>query len=60
MAQVTLSACLVGLAIGQLIAGPLSDRFGRRRVLLIGVAAYATFSGLCAVSPTVESLRLHA
>ncbi|MFF1673762.1 MFS transporter, partial [Nocardiopsis flavescens] len=29
-AQLTLTACLVGLAVGQVVAGPLSDRFGRR------------------------------
>lgn len=55
-AQLTLTACLFGLAAGQLIAGPLSDRFGRRRPLLIGVAAYVLTSVLCAASPTVETL----
>src|SRR5579875_3272231 len=39
--QLTLSACLLGLALGQMIAGPLSDALGRRRPLLVGVAAYA-------------------
>jgi DHA1 family bicyclomycin/chloramphenicol resistance-like MFS transporter len=38
------------------IAGPLSDRFGRRTPLLTGVTAYALTSALCAVSPTVETL----
>jgi MFS transporter, DHA1 family, multidrug resistance protein len=55
-AQLTVTACLFGLAAGQLIAGPLSDRFGRRRPLLIGVAAYVATSMLCAASPTVEAL----
>ncbi len=55
-AQLTITACLLGLAAGQLIAGPLSDRFGRRRPLLIGVVAYVAVSLLCAVSPTVETL----
>src|SRR4051794_23850378 len=55
-AQLTVTACLFGLAAGQLLAGPLSDRFGRRRPLLIGVLAYVATSVLCAVSPTVETL----
>lgn len=56
VAQLTVTACLIGLAAGQLIAGPLSDRYGRRRVLLVGVVAYLVTSILCAVSPTVELL----
>jgi MFS transporter, DHA1 family, multidrug resistance protein len=55
-AQLTITACLLGLALGQLVAGPLSDRFGRRRPLLIGVVAYIGVSLLCAASPTVETL----
>jgi len=56
VAQLTVTACLIGLAIGQLVAGAASDRFGRRRVLLIGVAAFVVTSALCALSPTVEVL----
>ncbi|MDF2561773.1 MAG: Bcr/CflA family drug resistance efflux transporter [Microbacterium sp.] len=56
VAQLTVTACLIGLALGQLTAGPLSDRHGRRRVLLVGIVAYAVTSLLCAVSPTVELL----
>jgi MFS transporter, DHA1 family, multidrug resistance protein len=55
-AQLTITACLFGLALGQLVAGPLSDRFGRRRPLVIGVVAYIAVSLLCAASPTVETL----
>ena len=55
-AQLTVTACLFGLAVGQLIAGPLSDRFGRRRPLLVAVAAYVVTSVLCAASPTIEAL----
>jgi DHA1 family bicyclomycin/chloramphenicol resistance-like MFS transporter len=55
-AQLTVTACLLGLALGQLIAGPLSDRFGRRRPLLIGVIAYVAVSLLCAASATVDTL----
>lgn len=58
VAQLTITACLVGLSLGQLIAGPLSDRFGRRGILLVGVIAYVATSALCALSPTVELLIL--
>ena len=56
VAQLTVTACLIGLAAGQLIAGPLSDRFGRRRILLVGIVAYIATSVLCAVSPTIDLL----
>lgn len=56
LAQLTVTACLVGLAVGQLIAGPLSDRHGRRPVLLIGISIYVLASLLCATSPTIEVL----
>jgi MFS transporter, DHA1 family, multidrug resistance protein len=56
LAQLTVTAALVGLALGQLIAGPLSDRFGRRGPLYLGVAAYIVTSVLCAVSPSVQLL----
>ncbi|HEU5155941.1 MAG TPA: multidrug effflux MFS transporter [Streptosporangiaceae bacterium] len=55
-AQLTLTSCVAGLALGQIVAGPLSDAWGRRRPLLIGLAAYAAASTLCAVAPTVETL----
>lgn len=58
VAQLTVTTCLIGLAAGQLVAGPLSDRFGRRGILLIGVVAYVVTSALCAASPTVELLIL--
>lgn len=54
--QLTLTSCLIGLALGQLLAGPLSDRLGRRRPLLVGLAAYAAASFACALSPTVYAL----
>ena len=56
VAQLTVTACLIGLALGQLIAGPISDRSGRRRILLAGIVAYVVTSALCAISPTVELL----
>jgi DHA1 family bicyclomycin/chloramphenicol resistance-like MFS transporter len=54
--QLTLSACLLGLALGQVIAGPISDALGRRRPLLVGLAAYALASLLCVVAPSVYAL----
>jgi len=57
-AQLTLTACLAGLAVGQLLAGPLSDRLGRRPPLLIGLACYAAASLACALSPTIYALVL--
>lgn len=56
VAQLTVTACLLGLAAGQVLAGPASDQHGRRRLLLIGVAAYVLTSVLCAVSPSIELL----
>jgi DHA1 family bicyclomycin/chloramphenicol resistance-like MFS transporter len=54
--QLTLTACLVGLAVGQLLTGPLSDRWGRRRPALAGLGLYAVFSLLCALAPSAEAL----
>jgi MFS transporter, DHA1 family, multidrug resistance protein len=56
LVQATLTACLVGLAVGQVLAGPLSDMWGRRRPLLVGVAIYAVASLSCMLAPTVEAL----
>ncbi len=58
LVQLTLSACLLGLALGQTIAGPISDALGRRRPLLIGLAAYALASLLCVIAPSVYILIL--
>jgi DHA1 family bicyclomycin/chloramphenicol resistance-like MFS transporter len=54
--QATLTACLVGLAVGQAIAGPLSDSYGRRRPLLIGIGLFALASLGCAAAPSVVVL----
>ena len=58
LAQTTMSVCMIGLGVGQLIAGPLSDRYGRRRPLLAGVALFTVFSLVCAFAPTIEMLLL--
>ncbi|WP_416964676.1 multidrug effflux MFS transporter [Streptomyces sp. Agncl-13] len=54
--QLTLTACLAGMALGQLVVGPMSDRWGRRRPLLTGLAVYVVATALCAIAPNVESL----
>lgn len=54
--QLTLSAFLAGFAISQLLAGPLSDRFGRRPVALGGAALYVAASLLGAVAPSLAVL----
>ena len=56
LVQLTLTACVVGLGVGQLVAGPLADRYGRRPPLLVGLAGFAVSSGVCALAPTVEIL----
>ena len=55
-AQLTITACMIGLGVGQVIAGPLSDARGRRRPLLAGIIGYTASSVACAVSPTVGVL----
>ncbi|WP_406149605.1 Bcr/CflA family multidrug efflux MFS transporter [Streptomyces sp. NBC_01012] len=54
--QLTLTACLTGMALGQLVVGPMSDRWGRRRPLLLGMVVYVVATAICAVAPTAELL----
>src|SRR3546814_4004503 len=56
--QLTLSVFLAGFAVSQLVYGPLSDRFGRRPVILGGVALYLLASLACMVAPSIEVLIL--
>lgn len=56
LTQLTISVSLIGLALGQLVAGPISDNFGRRRPLLLGLAAFALLSVACAVAPNIGVL----
>ncbi|MFE3516013.1 Bcr/CflA family multidrug efflux MFS transporter [Streptomyces sp. NPDC059166] len=54
--QLTLTACLTGMALGQLVVGPMSDRWGRRKPLLLGMIVYVLATAICAVAPTAELL----
>ena len=54
--QATLTGMLVGLGVGQLVIGPLSDAVGRRRPLLLGLVAHAATSVLCALAPGILPL----
>jgi DHA1 family bicyclomycin/chloramphenicol resistance-like MFS transporter len=56
--QLAITLYLVGLAAGQLVYGTLSDRFGRRPVLLAGVALYVAMGALGALAPTIAVLLL--
>ena len=51
--QMTLSIFVIGFGIAQLAVGPFSDRFGRRPVLLCGLALYLSASILCALAPAI-------
>jgi len=54
--QLTLTACVAGLALGQLLIGPLSDRFGRRVPLIAAMATYSAASVLCSIAPSAPVL----
>lgn len=57
-AQTTLSAFLFGFAGGQILWGPLSDRLGRRPVLLTGLALFTLATLACALAPSIEALTV--
>lgn len=56
LVQFSLTACLLGLGIGQLVMGSLSDGYGRRNPLLIAMAVYVASSFACAFSPHIGLL----
>ncbi len=57
-AQITLATWFAGLAVGQMMQGTLSDRYGRRVPLLIGTAMYTLASAGCALAPDMTSLSV--
>lgn len=56
LVQLSLTTCLIGLAIGQLVVGPISDAKGRKRPLLISITLFAAASLLCAFAPNIGVL----
>ena len=54
--QLTISSYLIGFAVGQVIYGPLSDRYGRRPVLLGALAFYAAATLICAATQSIDTL----
>jgi DHA1 family bicyclomycin/chloramphenicol resistance-like MFS transporter len=54
--QLTLTTFVAGMAAGQLVAGALSDAYGRRRPLLLGLGGYVAATALCAAAPSVWTL----
>src|SRR3954454_10674105 len=57
-AQLTITGLLVGLGLGQLVVGPLSDAVGRRKPLLMGLAGHGLMSVLCALVPSITMLAI--
>ncbi len=56
MVNLTLSSYFVTYAVGLLFWGPLSEKFGRKPILLIGIASYMVASIFCALSASIEQL----
>ena len=54
--QLTLSGFTIGFAVGQLVYGPLSDRLGRKGMLISGIALYVATSALCALEQDIDRL----
>ena len=57
-AQLALSLSMVAIAVSTLVYGPLSDRFGRRPMLILGLWIFLAGSAICSLAPTIELLIL--
>ncbi|WP_121612842.1 Bcr/CflA family efflux MFS transporter [Mesobacillus foraminis] len=55
LVQLSLTACLIGLSIGQIIVGPISDANGRRKPLLISLFLFSVSSLFCALAPNITA-----
>ena len=56
MTQLTLTTAMIGLAVGQLLLGPLSDKFGRKKPLIISLVIYIISTVLIIYAPNIESM----
>ncbi|MFC7063278.1 Bcr/CflA family efflux MFS transporter [Halobacillus seohaensis] len=56
LVQLSLTTCLIGLAVGQIVVGPISDARGRKRPLMISIFLFAVSSLLCALAPNIITL----
>lgn len=56
LVQLSLTSCLLGLAVGQIVIGPISDAKGRKGPLLISISLFMLSSLLCALAPTITAL----
>lgn len=54
--QYSLSAAVLGIALGQLVYGPLSDRFGRKPILIVGISLYIVTALACSMAQNIEQL----
>lgn len=57
-AELTISFFLIGFALGQLVGGPVSDQYGRRKTILVGLCIFSAGSLLAALTPSIELLWL--
>ncbi|AFZ69588.1 multidrug effflux MFS transporter [Deinococcus peraridilitoris] len=55
-AQATLAVFMLGVALGQIVYGPVTDKYGRKPPLLLGLAVYVLSSVLCALAPSMTVL----
>lgn len=54
LAQLTLTMTLIGMAVGQILGGPVSDYLGRRNPLLLGMAVFTAASVLCSITSSIH------
>ena len=54
--QLSIMAYMISVGFAQLLIGPLSDRFGRRPLMITGLAIFVFANALCALAPSIEWL----